>query len=184
MPASTGVRQSTRELAGRRLLDLEIRGPRLVGMRRRQCTASRTSSTRRDVSDDAAHRRITSTPRPRMARPFRLSATDDEAQRKLRVGRRGQQHGVLGAHLLVRLLPGKRLLLGEPCGLHVGLDFLEGRYAAGNHGVDEYEMPAETGLDRPLPRARAEAWPPPERTAVRIPCRDNRARDRGSSPGT
>ena len=31
---------------------------------------------------------------------------------------------------------------------------------------------------------RARAWPPPARTAVRIPCRDTRARDRGSSPGT
>ena len=70
------------------------------------------------------------------------------------LSRRGQQHRVLRAHVLVRLLPRLRLLLGEPGSLHVGLDFLERGHAAGDQRVDEHEMPTEPGLDRSLPRPR------------------------------
>ena len=40
--------------------------------------------------------------------------------------------------------------------LHVGLDLFERRHAAGDDGVDEHEVPAVAGLDRPLPGARRE----------------------------
>ena len=65
---------------------------------------------------------------------------------------RGQQDGVLRAHRLVGLAPGLRLLIGQPCRLHVRLHLLERRHAAGNERVDEDQVPAEARLDRALPR--------------------------------
>ena len=53
-------------------------------------------------------------------------------------GGAGQKDGILGAHLRICLLPSLSLLFGQPCGLHVRLDFFECRNAAGNHGVDKY----------------------------------------------
>ena len=67
------------------------------------------------------------------------------------VGRSWQEHGVLGAHVLVRLCPGQGLLLSQPGCLHVLLDLLECRHAPGNYGIDKDEVPAEAGFYRPLP---------------------------------
>jgi hypothetical protein len=69
------------------------------------------------------------------------------------VARGGQEHGVLGAHRLVGLAPGLLLLIAQPRGLHILLDFFERGNAAGNDRIDEDQVPAVTGLDRPLPRA-------------------------------
>src|SRR5262245_52652693 len=52
--------------------------------------------------------------------------------------------------------PRQPLLLTGPRGPHIRLHLLEGRYAAGNHGVDIDEVPAEAGLDRSLPRTGGE----------------------------
>src|SRR5438128_7764099 len=68
----------------------------------------------------------------------------------------GQQQGIFGAHVLIRLLPGQRLLLTEPYRLLVRLDFLEVGHVTGNRALYKYQMPPKAGLDRPLPRTDRE----------------------------
>ena len=80
-----------RVLAGRRFLDLEIRRPRLVSLRRRHARrAARAAAPRRRRR--CARRRITSTPRPRL-RALSPSARRGRRGRR-RLGRAGQQHRV------------------------------------------------------------------------------------------
>ena len=145
MPASTGVRHRRSNCPGAVSFS-----SRYAGRDSCACAAEATSS----ASNTAKSRLTAAAPRWR-----RLGTTALRAAARARSAlgwRRGQEHRVLRAHRLVRVLARPLLLLAEPRRLHVGLDLLERGHAPGNDGVDEDQVPAVAGLDRPLPRARRE----------------------------
>ncbi len=168
------------ELAGRGFFDLEIGRARLVRRRRKRHEQQREQLPGEQPPEACCHRLMS---RPR---PIRRESAGCATCRRLpmRSRRRGQQHGVLRAHVLVRLVPRQRLLLGEPGCFHVALDFLEIGHAAWDHGVHEHQMPAEPGLESVLARSRATISRLPARNAARTPSRGNPARGRGNTPGT
>ena len=122
-----------------------------MSARRRQ-SGEQDEQRRCDASDEAAHADHFDTG-PDDAGPFVTG--EDEKSAELSGGA-GSSTMYLARIVLVRLLPGQRLLLAEPCGPDIGFDLLEGRDAAGDHGVHEHQVPAEAGLDRPLPGSRCE----------------------------
>ena len=154
MPDRTGVRHSDVVPAGRRLLDLQ---------RRRDGPRARRPPARVPAA--------------------RASAASGEVARS----RRGRPSGGDGARQRARTSPASSR---RPCRQASALwsashaVFTSGstsskvRHAAGRQRLDEDEVPAVAGLDRPLPGAGLSARRAPGRTPDRTPWRAARASDR------
>ncbi len=107
------------------------------------------------------------------------------ARPSVRRGRRGYQHRVLRPHALVRLFPGRCLLLGKPrCFSRYPRS--PRRKEGGRGRACRQRLDAAPNPDsiRALPRSIPAAPPRQARTLDRTPCRGSPARDRGNAPGT
>ncbi len=151
MPESTGRAPQHIELSGRSLFEVEICRARLVGERSERREPGRDEDERAKATQ---HERRHCTPSPD---DVGISLRRGVAAMRAAVcasGGAGTSTVYLRTHVFVRLIPGGGFLLGEP--RRSSRRFRSPRRAGmrpGTTRVDEYEMPAVSGFDGPLPRA-------------------------------